>query len=71
MDGASSAYGERKGVYKVVGKLKGKRRLERPSRRWVDNIKTGFQETGWSGLNYVDQARDRDRWWDHVNAATN
>jgi len=31
--------GEEKGVYRVlVGKPEGKRPLERPSRRWMDNI---------------------------------
>jgi len=32
--------GERRGVYRVlVGKPEGKRTLERPERRWDDNIK--------------------------------
>jgi hypothetical protein len=44
MDRACSAYGERKGVYRVlVGKPEGKRPLGRPSRRWEDNIKMGLQ----------------------------
>jgi len=34
------AYGERRGVYRIlVGKPEGKRPLGRPRRRWEDNIK--------------------------------
>jgi len=29
-----------------VGKLEGKRQLERPRRKWADNIKMDFQEEG-------------------------
>jgi hypothetical protein len=46
-----------RGVHRVlVGKPEGKRPLERPRRRWEDNIKRDLQEvggdcgTGWSGL---------------------
>jgi hypothetical protein len=45
---------ERKGVYSaLVGKLEGKRPLERPWHKWEDNIKMDLQEVGWeawSGL---------------------
>ena len=37
--------GERRGVYRVlVGELEGKKPLERPRRRWEDNIKIDIQE---------------------------
>ena len=37
--------GEGRGVHRViVGKPEGKRPLERPSRRWEDNIKMNLQE---------------------------
>ena len=37
--------GEERGVYRVLmGKPEGKRPLERPRRRWVDNIRTDLQE---------------------------
>ena len=50
--------GEVRDVHRVlVGKPEGKRPLERPRRRWDDNIKMNFQEvggscggTGWSWL---------------------
>jgi hypothetical protein len=34
----------------LVGKPEGKRPLGRPRRRWVDNIKMNFRETGWDGM---------------------
>jgi hypothetical protein len=40
--------GEGRNVYRVlVGKLEGKRRLERPRRSWEDGIKMYLRETGW------------------------
>jgi hypothetical protein len=40
--------GEGRNVYRVlVGKLEGKRPLERPSRGWEDGIKMDLRETGW------------------------
>jgi hypothetical protein len=39
--------GEGKGVYRgLVGKPEVKRPLERPRRRWEDNIKVDLQEVG-------------------------
>jgi hypothetical protein len=39
--------GEERCVYRVlVGKLEGKRPLERPRHRWEDNIKMDLQEVG-------------------------
>ena len=64
--------GERNGVYRVlVGKPEGKRPLERPRRRWEDNIKMDLQEVGYGGLDWIELAQDRDRWWVLVNAVTN
>ena len=48
--------GEGRGVHKVlVGKPEGKKPMDRPRRRWEDNIKMDLQEvggveTGWSWL---------------------
>jgi len=40
--------GDRTGAQKVsFGKRERKRSLERPRRRWDDNIKTDLQEVGW------------------------
>jgi hypothetical protein len=43
--------GEKRNAYRLlVGKPEGKRLLERPRRRWVDNIKMGLLEIGWEGV---------------------
>ena len=46
--------GEERGVYRVlVEKPEGKRPLERPRRRWVDNIRMDLQDVGiWTGLGW-------------------
>jgi hypothetical protein len=37
-----------RGAYRaLVGKTEGRRPLERPRRRWKDNIKMDFREVGW------------------------
>jgi hypothetical protein len=46
----------------LVGRAEGKRPLERPRRRWEDNIKMGLQEVnfGGGGMEWIDMAQDRD-----------
>jgi len=63
MGEACSAYGERRGVYRVlVGKPEGKRPLGRPRHRWEDNIKKDLQEVGCGGKDWIELAQDRDSW---------
>jgi hypothetical protein len=53
MGRARSTNGAKSNSYGIlVGKPKGKRPLERPRCRWVDNIKNGTQRDriGWYGL---------------------
>jgi len=60
--------GERRGVYVIlVGKPEGKRPLGRPRHRWEDNIKMDLKEVGCGGIDWIDLAHDRDRWWALVN----
>jgi hypothetical protein len=54
-----------------VGKPEEKRPLERPRRRWVDNIKMVLREIGWTGMDSIDLAQDRDQWRALVNAVMN
>jgi hypothetical protein len=55
--------GEGRGAYRVlVGKLEGKRPLERLRRRWEDNIKTDLQDVGGGCGDWMELAQDRDRW---------
>jgi hypothetical protein len=38
-----------------VGESEGRRPLERPRRRWEDNIKMGRRKVGW-GIDWIDLA---------------
>ena len=64
MGRACSAYGEedRRIQGFLVGKLEGKRPLGRPRSRWGDNIKTDLQEMGCWDMDWIELAKDRDRW---------
>jgi hypothetical protein len=46
--------GEKRNAYRIlVGKPECKRPLERPRRRWVDNIKMDLREIGWDGMVWI------------------
>jgi hypothetical protein len=54
---------EDRGVHRVlVGKHEGKSPLERPRRRWEDNIKMDLQEVGGGRGDWMVLAQDWDRW---------
>jgi len=72
MGGACSAYGEWRGVYRIlVGKPEVKRPLGKPRRRWEDNIKMDLQEVGCGGVDWFELVQDRYRWRALVNAVMN
>jgi hypothetical protein len=55
--------GEKRNTYRIlVGKPEGKRSLERPRRRWEDNIRMDLREIVWGGMDWIDLAQDRDQW---------
>ena len=60
-----------RGVQRVlVGKPEGKKPLERPRPRWVNNIKMDLREVGRGG-DWMELAQDRDRWRELVNTVMN
>jgi len=64
--------GEERGVFRVlVGKSEGRRPLERPRNRWVDNISMDLQEVGCGYMDWIGLAQDRDRWRRLVSAVMN
>ena len=63
---------QERGAYRVlVGKPEGKRPLERPRRRWVDNIRMDLQEVGCGYVEWIGLAQDRDSWRTLVSAVMN
>jgi hypothetical protein len=53
--------GERRGAYRLLMGKPGERRpLARQRLRWEDNIKMGLQKVGLEGMDWIDQAQDRD-----------
>jgi hypothetical protein len=67
--GEDSAYGEERGVHRVlVGKFEVKRPLGRPRRRWEYNTKTDLPEHGGIRRDRIEMAQDRDRWRALVSA---
>ena len=64
--------GERRGLYRVlVGKPEGKRPLGRPRRKWEDNIRMDLEEVGRGCGDWMELAKDRDRWRAFVSTVMN
>jgi hypothetical protein len=64
--------GEKRNAYiLLVGKPEGKRPLRRPRCRWVDNIRMDLGEVGWSDVDWIDLAKDRNRWRALVTSVLN
>jgi hypothetical protein len=59
--------GEKRG-HDFGGKLKGKRPLVRPKRRWDDGIKMGVREIGWEVVEWIQLAEDMSRRRSLVNS---
>jgi hypothetical protein len=55
---------ERNAYRILVWKPKGKRPLgrRRRTRRWSDNTKVDLRQIGWDFMDWVDLAKDRDKW---------
>jgi hypothetical protein len=72
MGGPCSTNGEKRNAYRLlVGKPEGKRLLGRSRRRWVGNIMIDLGEVGWSDVDWIGLAQDRNRWRALVNSILN
>jgi hypothetical protein len=54
-----------------MGKPEGKRLLEKPGRKWKENIRMDLGEIVWGGMDCIDLAQDRDQWKALVNTVMN
>jgi hypothetical protein len=64
--------GQRRGLHRVLmEKHKGKKTHGRSRHKWDDNIKMDLQEVGCEGMDWIELAQDRNRWWALVNAVIN
>jgi hypothetical protein len=72
MGGACSTNGEKRNAYRLLlGKPEGRSPLGKPRRRWLDNIWMDLVEVGWSDVDWIGLAQDRDRWRALVNSVLN
>ena len=64
--------GARVDAYKAfMGRTEGKRPLTTPRFRCEDDIKMDLQEVEWGGMDWMDLAQGRDRWWAPINGVMN
>jgi hypothetical protein len=64
--------GEKRNAYRLLaGELEGKRPLERPRRRWLNNIRLELGGVGWGDVDWIGLAKDRNRWRALVNSGLN
>jgi hypothetical protein len=54
-----------------MGKLEGKRILERQGRKWVGNVKMDLGEVKWGDVEWIGLPQDRDKWRAFVNSLVN
>jgi hypothetical protein len=64
--GHGALMGEMNAYRILVGKVEGRRPLGRPRRRWLGNIRVG-----WDGMDWIDLAQNRDQWRALVNTVMN
>jgi hypothetical protein len=64
---------DKRNAYRLlVRKPEGNRPLGRPRRRWVDNnIRMDLREEGWSDVDWIGLAKNRNRWRALVNSVLN
>jgi hypothetical protein len=61
--GHMARMGEKRNVYRLlVGKPEGKRPLERPRHKWIDNVKMDLLDIGLNVVDWIGLAQDRYGW---------
>ena len=55
----------------LMGKPVGERPLGRPRRIWENNIRVDLQEVECRGMDWIELAQDKGRWWTLVSAVMN
>jgi predicted small integral membrane protein len=64
--------GDKRNVYRLlVGNPEGRRPVGRPRLRRLDNIRMDLVEVGWSDVDWIGLAQERDRWRALVNSVLN
>lgn len=63
--------GEGRCIEHCGGQVWRKRPLWTPRYRWKHNINIYMKEIGWEGVDWMDLAQDRYKWWAVVNAMMN
>jgi hypothetical protein len=71
MGGPCSTNGGEEDRLKIIGGKARRRPLGRPRCRWVDNIRMDLGEVGWSDVDWIGLAKDRNRWRALVNLVLN
>ena len=70
--GTCGMCGVSRSAYRVLAGKPGRNRpFRRRGLRREDNIKMGIQEVGWGDMDWIDLARDRDKWRAVVNVVMN
>jgi hypothetical protein len=63
---------EKRNAYRLlVGNPEGRGPLGRPRCSWLANIRMDLVEVGWSDVDWICLAQDRDRWRALVNSVLN
>jgi hypothetical protein len=68
---ACSMHGEQRNAYRILVGKPERRPLGRPRKMWESNIKMYLRDIGWSGMDWIYLAQERDQWTSLVNTVMN